>query len=289
MSNLSNTVDASYAFQGFAAGPGSKTSLKLHFDSSFQEVHTRTLAIHPDGPFYSNEATGSGVLTMKQAESRAERRRAFQLVHSAYRKTGLTDDNCGGMRVMRQHLCDETSVFIAKRDGKTVFTVSLVGDGVYGLPLESLFSEEVAEMRASGIRMAEISCLASCLEGEASRKRFDVMVSMLSMVLQSARRRGIDCLVLAVHPAHAKVYERLFGCVRVSDVREYAAVRGNPAVLCQHNFADLDQKRYPLYDRIYGPTYCPWQLDSARMSDGEKAYFEQFLPTGKLDVIPMAA
>jgi hypothetical protein len=95
--------------------------------------------------------------------------------------------------------------------------------------------------------------------------------------------------LLAVHPKHAKAYERLFGCVRCSDVKSYAAVQGNPAVLCMHDFAELDERRYPLYDQVYGTRYTPRQLDGGSMQESEKEFYEQFLPVGDYEFVPMAA
>lgn len=226
---------------------------------------------------------------LKVTDRHSERDQAFQLAHKVYRRAGLTDENRVGKRVMRHHLLDTTDVLIAKLNGEVSFTVSLVGDGDLGLPMESLFPQEVDNMRLQGIRMAEVSCLASSIDPEKKRLRFDTLVGMISLLIQTARNRGIDRLMLAVHPKHAKVYERLFGCVRCSDVKEYAAVRGNPAVLCYHDFAELDKKRYPLYDQIYGPVYAPWQIAGAPMSKAEKIFFESFLPAGEYEVVPMAA
>jgi hypothetical protein len=235
------------------------------------------------------DSDSSEQLVMKVVDRYSERDQAFQLVHKVYCRAGLTEANHVGRRVMRQHLLDTTDVLIAKLNNQVHFTVSLVGDGDFGLPMESLFADEVEAMRSQGIRMAEVSCLASTIDPENKRLRFDTLVKMISLLIQAARARGIDRLMLAVHPKHAKVYERLFGCVRCSDVKEYAAVRGNPAVLCIHDFADLDIKRYPLYDQIYGPEYEPWQIDGAPMSEAEKTYFESFLPAGEYEVVPMAA
>lgn len=239
-----------------------------------------------DANLYADSASQP---VMKVVDRHAERSQAFQLAHEVYCRAGLTEENRVGKRVMRHHLLDTTDVFIAKLNGKVNFTVTLVGDGDFGMPMESLFADEVENMRSQGIRMAEVSCLASSIDPDKKRLRFDTLVSMISLLIQTARRRGIDRLMLAVHPKHAKVYERLFGCVRCSDVKEYAAVRGNPAVLCIHDFADLDEKRYPLYDQVYGPEYAPWQLDGIPMSESEKIYFEQFLPAGEYEVVPMAA
>jgi len=190
---------------------------------------------------------------------------------------------------MKQHLADETEIIIAKQAREVVFTVTLVRDGQYGLPLESLFADEVARMRSQGMRLAEVSCLAHSNEVLDGRERFNTFVRGISLLLQTARRRRVDRLLLAVHPRHAKVYERLFGCERCSDTKEYAAVQGNPAIMCLHDFAKLDQIGYPLYRQIYGTAYAPWQMDGSRMSEIEKQYFEQFLPAGEYEVVPMAA
>ncbi len=228
-------------------------------------------------------------LVMKVANQPYERQQAFALCHDVYCRSGLTPADRSGIRVMRHHLADATSVLIASVRQDVVFTVTLVGDGDYGLPMESLFGDEVEEMRRAGIRLAEVSCLASSIDSSNKRVRFESLVKMISLLIQSARRRGIDRLLLAVHPKHAKVYERLFGCVRCSGVKSYAAVQGNPAILCMHDFAELDRQRYPLYDQIYGPTYSPWQLDGTKMRESEKDYYEQFLPAGEYEVVPMAA
>lgn len=227
-------------------------------------------------------------LVMKVSESRTEREHALQLVQKIYSRAGLAQENLSRLRVMRQHLAESTEILVGKQNSRVVFTVSLVGDGEYGLPLESLFRDEVASMRADGIRLAEVSCLAHDGDLGDERGRFDNFLQGISLLLQVARDRGIDRLLLAVHPRHAKLYERLLGCVRCSGSREYAAVRGNPAVLCMHDFAQLDQTRYPYYKRMYTPRYAAWQINGSPMSEAEKQYFEQYLPGGDYEFMPMA-
>jgi hypothetical protein len=230
-----------------------------------------------------------GGLQLKVSDSRSEREQAFKLVHRVYSRSGLTDENGTGMRVLRQHLASTTDVIVAKQNGKTVYTVSLVGDGEYGLPLESLFEHEVNEMRNAGLRLAEISCLATDLDAGDKRGRFETFVKVIGLLLQTARHRGIDRLLLAVHPRHAKVYERMFGCVRCTEAREYASVKGNPAILCTHDFAALDRTGFPLLEQLYAHRYPSWQMEGEAMTEVEKVYFEQFLPVGEYEVEPMAA
>lgn len=234
-------------------------------------------------------AIASEELVLKVTDCRSEREDALKLVQRVYSQSGLTDSKSACVRVLRQHLADETEIIVAKQAGETVFTVTLVRDGEYGLPLESLFEAEVESMREQGIRLAEVSCLAHSNDMIDNRERFNTFVRGISLLLQTARRRNVDRLLLAVHPRHAKVYERLFGCVRCSDAKEYAAVKGNPAILCSHDFAKLDQTEYPLYKQMYGKPYDPWQMDGTKMSDNERLYFEQFLPAGEYEVVPMAA
>ena len=229
----------------------------------------------------------------KVSETWRERAAAFRLVHREYLRSGLTADNRLQMRVMKHHLLDTTDVLVSEYQGNVDFTVTLVRDGLHGLPAESLFSSEIEEMRSAGYHLAEISCVASGIGEENGNKKqcFENMVSMISLTYQTARRRGIDRLVMAVHPRHAKVYRRLFGCSVLTDVREYQAVQGNPAVLCSHDFAERDEVRYPLYDQMYGQAYEPWQMDGVRMSSFEKQYFQEVLESqsSSSQSVPMAA
>lgn len=233
--------------------------------------------------------TKQDLWAMKVSEHQSEREAAFRLLHQAYYRAGLTGDEACGMRVLKHHMSDQTDVMVAKRNGEVVFTMSLVRDAEYGMPLESLFTEEVQAMRAQGIRLAEVSSLASDNSLESKTEQFALLVKMISLTLQAARRRGVQRLLLAVHPRHARVYQRLFGCVICSEVREYAAVEGNPAVLCMHDFAELDQKRYPLYEQVYNPQYDPWQLDGAKMSEAEKWYFGQAVADHRSAMVALGA
>ncbi len=226
---------------------------------------------------------------MRVSESRDERAAAFRLVHRAYREAGLTDDNPMQMRVMKHHLLDTTDVLVAKRAEDLCFTVSLVRDGLCGLPSESLFPHEVEEMRDAGIRLAEVSCVASDCAADSKKLRFETLVKMISLTIHVARRRGTDRLLLAVHPRHAKLYQRMFGCVPCTPVKEYEAVRGNPAVLCVHDFAELDRRGYALFEEVYNSRFSPWQMDGPRMSADEKQFLTKALQAGDSQLVPMAA
>ncbi|TWU39738.1 N-acyl amino acid synthase FeeM domain-containing protein [Novipirellula artificiosorum] len=228
-------------------------------------------------------------IEMKVTETATERAAAFRLVHQNYLRAGLTPDNAMQMRVMKHHLVDTTDVMIAKQNRDVVYTVTLVRDGLLGMPAESLFTEEIAAMRKEGLHLAEVSCVAGEYGDDNKKQGFEVLVRAIGLTIQVARRRGVDRLILAVHPRHAKVYRRLFGCEIITDVKQYEAVQGNPAVLCTHDFKQLDQRRYPLYDQVYGTHYRPWQLDGVRMSEAEKTYFQQAIGSSADAFLSMSA
>ncbi|WP_182871048.1 N-acyl amino acid synthase FeeM domain-containing protein [Rhodopirellula sp. JC639] len=230
---------------------------------------------------------GDGV--MRVSRTRKERIAAFELVYQMYRQSGLSSDNPSKMRVLEHHLLDTTSVMVSKREKKVDFTISLVQDGNLGMPAESLFSEEIKAMRGQGLRLAEISCLASGCDQMSGRDRIEKLVKMVALTFQVARRRGVDRLLLVVHPRHAKVYRRMFGCMPCTDVREYKAVQGNPAVLCVHDFAMLDEQKYSLYDQVYATRFDPWEMDGIHMSNAEKRFFRSVLAQGKNEFVPMVA
>lgn len=253
------------------------------------ELTTPTAVVTTAGVAARVIAKADDKVQLKVTETKQEREAALRLVHQTYCRSGLAASNGNGLRVMKHHLATSTEILIASQSNKVLFTTTLVRDGEVGMPLESLFAEEVAELRSQGAKLAEVSCLATDLGVTDKRHRFELLVEMFSLIAQTARRRGVDRLLLAVHPRHAKAYERMFGCVRVSAVKEYAAVQDNPAVLCVHDFAASDKDRYPFYDRIYGRKLAPWQLDGTRMSDDEREYFAKAISAKVPDMLPMAA
>jgi len=228
-------------------------------------------------------------VTYKVADTRQEREAAFRLVYDSYRKSELIPGNASEMRVTPYHMSPTTDVYVAIHEGKVVYTVTLISDDREGFPLEAIYQAEVDEMRHAGIFMAEVSCLAG-EDGYFEQKQgFQVFTNLIGLMLQSARHNDIDRLLLAVHPRHAKFYERFFGCERMSQTRSYAAVQGNPAVLCNHDFKRLDEHRYRLYDDIYRLPYARWELCRQPISAEDCAYFSPAITSYKREMIAVGA
>jgi hypothetical protein len=217
--------------------------------------------------------TTIGGVLFKVANTRSEREAAFRLVYDAYVRRGLMEPNAFEMRVTEHHLMMTTNVYVAVHAGQVISTMTLICDDALGLPLETLYPAEIAQRRSRGRYLAEVSCLASSDGYFDQRRMVDVFVRLLSLLIQSARAQGVEQLVVAVHPRHARFYQRLVGCRQFGELKPYECVRGNPAVALEHDFARLDREPYPLYDRIYGVRFAHWELLHQPMSPEDRDFF----------------
>lgn len=214
-----------------------------------------------------------GVL-YKIADCREEREDAFRLIHDAYTKTGLMEPNISGMRVTPYHLLPTTDIFLAYHEGKLIYTMTLISDDEMGMPLQEVYRSEVAaRSETTGTYFAEVSSLAS-RRGYFSRTRmFEVFARLSGLIIQSARENGVERLLIACHPRHARFYKRFLGFKQMGAERSYAWVQNKPAVACEHNFASLEKERYKLYDSIYNPEFPRWELYHQPMLKEDREYF----------------
>jgi hypothetical protein len=158
------------------------------------------------------------------ARNRQDLLAAFQLVYQIYLRHGFMAPVHHGMRVTPYHTLSSTDVFVAAQAGRCVCTMSLIKDSELGLPAESLYPEQVARFRDRGLIVAEVSCLAQC------EQNFPVLLRLINLMAQRAWFRGVDQLMIAVHPRHAKFYQRYLGFESIGSLRSYRAVCGQPAV-----------------------------------------------------------
>jgi hypothetical protein len=169
-----------------------------------------------------------GDLVVKIASEPEEWEQAFQLVAVNYQESGYESSTDKPYRFTPYHALPDTAVFVAKRDGRVVATFSLVADNtLLGLPLESLYAEEVAQLRREGRRVAEITSLA--FTGLGQREFLQVFVAMIRLLQQYHVSRGGDTWVITVNPRHRNFYCKVLGARQLGECKAYAAVSGAPA------------------------------------------------------------
>jgi hypothetical protein len=166
----------------------------------------------------------------------AEREQAFRLVHDQYVARGYIRPDPTGRRAGVHHALASTRVFVGRVDDRVIATVSLIPDSPLGLPCDDLYAAELAPLRASGRRIAEVSALA--IREQWRDVGLLVVRKLVQMIaLYADRLAGLDMLSIAVNPRHARFYESCLRFQRFGDVKAYAAVNDAPAVALRLDLA----------------------------------------------------
>jgi hypothetical protein len=165
---------------------------------------------------------------VKIASERSEWEQAFRLVSDKYQDSGYDPPNASAIRFTRHHALSDTMVFIAKHEGQVLLTCSLVSDNtLLGLPMESIYEDEIEALRKTGRRLGEVTSLA---DADLSQREFlQVFVAVIRLLTQYHVQQGGDTCLITVNPRHRSLYTKKFGFVPLGSCRSYPTVQGAPA------------------------------------------------------------
>ncbi len=194
--------------------------------------------------------TRSSNLSFGIATSQEQQEAALRLVCRAYRRAGLILMNRSQMHATPYHALSTTEVLVACENDVVVCTLSVVGDGLLGLPLEDAYAAEVRRLRASGCRLVEVSCLASELGYAVS-----VLVRLMALAAQVARLRGAHQVLIGVHPRHTRFYRRLFSFDPIGEQRTHSATGGQPVVGMAMDMHNMAAEHPQAYERLFGEPF----------------------------------
>ena len=186
----------------------------------------------------------------KLTASREDLESTFRLLYAAYVEGGIAQPNARGLRATPYHLFPSTEVAVASYPERVVCTATLVRDGPMGLPMESVYQQQVDQRRAQGLSLAEISCLAHAQR--PATRYFQHVIGVMSLVAQAAWSRGVEQLLLTVHPRHARFYSRYLGCELIGDVTRYETVCYQPAVALCLDMLRLAERHPHGYAKLFG-------------------------------------
>ena len=168
-------------------------------------------------------------LQLKIAETQEELEDCFRILHDAYVGSGFMKPDSSGLRVTEYHSLPTTTTLCAKYDGRVVGTISMIREGVFGFPLQSVFDLE--HVRAKGGKIAEISALAVHPD---FRKTGGAILFPLMKFMHEYCTEYFDTrhLVIAVNPDRIEMYESLLFFERLQEktVDSYDFANGAPAV-----------------------------------------------------------
>ena len=131
---------------------------------------------------------------------------------------------------------EHSRTFVLEEFHSVLGTISIFPDNKLGVPLESLYSEEITCFRESGVRFAEVGLLATNTIATSidsnyfsSKDKMLPVFLLFKIAINYSIFSGISHLVIAVHPKHRQLYE-FFGFRQFAEVRSYPTVCGNPAL-----------------------------------------------------------
>jgi hypothetical protein len=162
---------------------------------------------------------------------------AARLVHDVYVRCGYVRPNPQGRHVTRFDELAETVKFVACLGETVIATLTLVPDGRLGLPMESIYHDELQLLRDQGRRLAEVTSLAD--RRKDPKRGMMVFLGLTRLMIQTARARQIDDLLVAVHPKHVRFYQRVLAFERFGPERAYPMVEYNPAVPLRLDLKDV--------------------------------------------------
>lgn len=215
------------------------------------------------------------------ASTKEEMAAALSLVYSAYLAAGLEKENSYKMRVTPYHLLPTTDVFFAEMGKEFVLTMTLVRDGALGLPMESVYRDEVNALRSQGQKLAEVTCLADqCSKFGGVSFFLPAYLDLSRLLAQYAKKHGVETLVAVLHPRHVRFYRSVLGFKQFGEKKSYPGVNNNPAIPMMANFEEVRRDCPECYDRIFGEPVSPTLLNSQPISAEHRKYFAPMVDAG---------
>ncbi len=175
----------------------------------------QSLALHAQtGDRLSPRECQNPGLDVSMATTPGERYAAGMLVARMYREAGYLDESHGESQPFftEHHSFDQATVFIAREDHVVHGTVSVVTDSARGLPMESLYANELEALRSLGRSPCEVCSLAVSLEREKTSSKVFLQMFRQATLFLLHFTQATDAIV-TLKPSHQHFYERCLGFV----------------------------------------------------------------------------
>lgn len=168
--------------------------------------------------------------TIRRADSRASRERAWSLVHRRYLDKGYAAPGDTPWRATVHDMEAGTRTFFTETgpQANLLATFTLVADGPLGLLMDGGWKASLDELRSQGRRLREATKLAVA-DTEAGDGIAHLMPLFRVALLESRRCQATDIL-LTVNPRHRGFYKKVLGFTELAPAQALASVLGAPGV-----------------------------------------------------------
>lgn len=190
----------------------------------------------PDGTRVGRPRSGLNYFIASELDEVIE---AWRVVYAAYEQDGLIDANPFFLHTTPQAVGPNTLVVTACMGPVPVGTISAYADGPAGLPLDTVYREQLDTLRASGRRLIEVGLFAD--RREHLNRAAEGLFELMRYVFFFAVHQGADEVVIGVHPRHAAFYERFLAGQKIGPIATYPIVRDRKVVLLRFNVAEVQQ------------------------------------------------
>jgi hypothetical protein len=180
-----------------------------------------------------------GEICVRRAGCRGELEEAYHLVYRNYRQQGYIERNEAQIRVSVFNAFPSTVTFVGMLEQQVVATVTLVPDTPVGLPMDSIYHEELRELRDEGRELAEVTMLAD--RRHELRRSLPVLLSLMKQLFDYATLvLEANDLCITINPRHESYYTRYLLFEPMGELKLYPSVQNNPALALR---LDLDNVR----------------------------------------------
>ncbi|UZP67567.1 hypothetical protein N1030_00965 [Desulfovibrio mangrovi] len=168
---------------------------------------------------------------IKIAEEADEYKQAFRIIYDEYLKETYAKPHASKMLYSAYSMLPKSVTFIFKSYLEVLSTVTLVQDTkLFGLPMDSLYKDEIQALRDSGRKVAEIANLAT----RRVHRWSNLMIYLARALYRYALFCKVDDVVIMVNPKHVRFYKDILLFEDFGEEKHYEAV-GAPAVALRAN------------------------------------------------------
>ncbi|MFM7903595.1 MAG: N-acyl amino acid synthase FeeM domain-containing protein, partial [Bacteroidota bacterium] len=178
------------------------------------------------------------MVNYKVASTFQEVTEAWCLVYKQYLAASLIMPNELSVFTFPEYISPNAAVFMGKKMGHTVSTVSAVLDSNRGLPLDHYYQNELDQLRQEGKKLIEIGLLADT----RAAGNFQNITELMSGIARFGVYSDNHDYVIGVHPRRMAFFNQVFGFKQVGEVRDYGKLRTAPVVLLHANGIDLQSE-----------------------------------------------
>ncbi len=174
-----------------------------------------------------------------------ELKAAYALVYQEYLSRKLCVPNQENMFYNSYSFVPGSRTFLLRKDEKLLGTMCLVADSPMGIPMETIFPEEIKNLRAQGKKIAEVGALALNSQHvnmkQYSFKNFQkqaYLYKLYKTMFDYARASNkVTDFIIGCHPRHEFLYKYL-NFETISPAKAYHGANAAPAVLMKLSIPD---------------------------------------------------